>query len=104
MHLLEEESTTSLWHILYGALNDWAPHAPLMIISIILLIFFPIFKKFRRNAFILLATIVFPMVGVYLFCRLSNFSHFVTSRYFINFLPLFFITLFLSLEAIEDTI
>ncbi len=101
MHLLEEESTTSFWHILYGVLNDWAPHAPLMIISIILLILFPIFLKSRRNAFILLTIIVFPMVVVYLFCKLSNFSHFVTSRYFINFLPLFFITLFLSLDAIE---
>ncbi len=27
--------------------------------------------------------------------------HFITSRYFINFLPLFFITLYLSLDAIE---
>jgi hypothetical protein len=101
MSLLEEESTTSFWHILYGVLNDWAPHAPLMIVSIILLILFPIFQKFRRNAFILLSTIVFPVVGVYLFCKLLNFSHFVTSRYFINFLPLFFITLFLSLDAVE---
>jgi hypothetical protein len=30
-----------------------------------------------------------------------NVSHFITSRYFITFLPLFFITLYLSLDFIE---
>ena len=37
-----------------------------------------------------------------MYCRVLNITHFVTSRYFINFLPLFFITIFLSLNAIES--
>jgi hypothetical protein len=101
MNLLEMESTTSFWYIVYGILNDWVPYPPLMIVSVILLILFPIFSKFRRNALILLGVFILPMGGFYLFCRLLSFSHFVTSRYFINFLSLFFITLLLSLDAME---
>ena len=101
MDLVGGESTTSFWLILYGMLHDWAPHTPLMIVSVTLLILFPIVQNIRRNAFLPLTILVFPAVVVYLFCRLLNFSHFVTSRYFINFLPLFFIMLFLSLDAIE---
>lgn len=100
-NLLQTESTTSFWGIFYGLLNDWVPYSPLMIVSVVLLILLPVFTRFRRNAFILLVTIFLPMVGIYLFCKLLNFSHFVTSRYFINFLSLFFIALFLSLDALE---
>ena len=74
---------------------------PLMVTSIILLILFPFFSKNRRNALILLAVFVLPIGGLYLFCKLLNVTHFITSRYFINFLPLFFITIYLSLNAIE---
>jgi hypothetical protein len=95
------ESAGSFGYILYGVLHDWVPHAPLMIVSVILLILSPIFSKFRKNALILLAVFIFPIGGLYLFCKSINVTHFVTSRYFINFLPLFFITLYLSLEAIE---
>jgi hypothetical protein len=42
-----------------------------------------------------------PVGGLYLFCKLLNVTHFITSRYFISFLPLFFITIYLSLNAIE---
>ncbi len=91
----------SFGYILYGVLHDWVPHAPLMIISVILLIIFPLFTKFRRNALVLLAVFVLPIGGLYSFCKILNYTHFVASRYFINFLPLFFITLYLSLEAIE---
>ncbi len=101
MDPLRLESPGSLGYILYGALHDWVSHAPLMIASILLLFLFPILSKSRKNAFILLGTIVLPIVGVYIFCKLSDFSHFVTSRYFINSLPLFFITLFFSLEVLE---
>ncbi len=95
------ESTGSFGYILYGLLHDWVPHAPLMIISVILLILFPVFSKFRRNALILLAVFVLPVGGLYSFCKMLNYTHFVASRYFINFLPLFFITLYLSLKAVE---
>jgi hypothetical protein len=100
--LLKMESTTSFWSILYGVFNDWTPHLPLMIVSFILLILFPILSRFHKNALLLLAVFVSPMLGVYLFCKAIDFSHFVTSRYFINFLPLFLITLFLSVEALEE--
>jgi hypothetical protein len=95
------ESPGSFWYILDGILHDWVPHAPLMIVSVILLILFPLFSKFRKNAFVLLALFILPIGGLYLFCKLLNYTHFVTSRYFINFLPLFLITLYLSLDAME---
>jgi hypothetical protein len=101
MDPLRLESPGSFGYILNGVLHDWVPHAPLTIASVLLLILFLIMSRSRRNASILLATIVFPIVGVYIFCKLLDFSHFVTSRYFINSLPLFFITLFLSLEVLE---
>ena len=101
MDPLHTESPGSFGYILYGVLHDWVPHAPLMIVSVILLILSPIFSKFRKNALILLTVFLLPLGGLYIFCRFLNLAHFVTSRYFINFLPLFFITLYLSLEAIE---
>jgi len=101
MDPLHSESPGPFWYILYGILHDWVPYAPLMIVSVILLILFPIFSKFRKNALVLLTIFVLPIEGLYLFCKLLNITHFVTSRYFINFLPLFFITLFLSLDAME---
>jgi uncharacterized membrane protein len=88
--------------IIYGILHDWVPHVPLMIISVILLILFPIFSRFRKNALVLLAIFILPAGGLYLYCKLFNVAHFITSRYFIGFLPLFFITLYLSLNTIED--
>jgi hypothetical protein len=101
MDPLHTESPGSLWYILYGVLHDWVPHAPLMIISVILFLLFPVFSKYKTNALILLLVFVLPIGGLYLFCKLLNVNHFVTSRYFINFFPLFFITLFLSLDAME---
>ena len=92
----------SLGDFLYGIFHDWVPHLPLIITSVILLILFPFFSKNKRNALILLAVFIFPIVALYLFCKLLNVNHFITSRYFINFLPLFFIALYLSLSAIED--
>jgi hypothetical protein len=95
------ESVGSPWTIMYGLFHDWVPHAPLMIASIILLILLPFVSKSKRNALILLLVFVLPTGGLYSFCKLINFTHFVSSRYFINFLPLFFIALFLSLSAME---
>jgi len=101
MDPLHTESTGSFWSILYGIFHDWVPHAPLTLISMILLILFPFFSAPRRNAFVLLAIFVFPVVGLFLFCHLLNITHFVTSRYFINFMPLFLITLYQSLDTLE---
>jgi len=101
MHPLHTENAGTLWTIAYGILHDWVPHAPLTIISVVLLILFPILSRNRRNAFILSALFILAIGGFYLFCTLLKLNHFVTSRYFINFLPLFFISLFLSLDTIE---
>jgi hypothetical protein len=95
------EGTGSLLAILHHIFNDWVPHAPLMIPSIILLILFPFFSDSKRKAFILLAVLFLPLIGLYFFCKLLNLSHFITSRYLINFLPLFLIALYLSLHSIE---
>jgi hypothetical protein len=95
------EDPGSLWSIMYWILNDWVPYAPLVVTSLILLILFPFFSKFRKNALVLLGVFVLPAGGLYLFCKLLNITHFFTSRYFINFLPLFFITIYLSLNAME---
>jgi len=85
----------------YGILNDWVPHLPLMIVSTVLLILFPFFSRNRSNAFILLGVFILPVGGLYLYCKLLNATQFITSRYFINFLPLFFVALFSSLDAIK---
>lgn len=91
----------SISSLMQAVLNDWVPHTPLTIVSLILLILFPFLSKNKRNIFILLAFFFLPVGGLYLYCKLLNVTQFITSRYFINFLPLFFITLYLSLDAIE---
>ena len=91
----------SFWEILYGVLHDWVPHIPLMIVSVILLILLPVFSKNWRNPLVLLGLFILPIGGFYLYCKVFNITHFISSRYFINFLPLFFITLYLSTNAIE---
>ncbi len=101
MDPLHTETPGTIWTILYGIIQDWAPHKPLIIVSELLLIIFPFFPRFRKNALILLGVFFLPVGSLYLFCRFFKVTHFFTSRYFINFLPLFLITLFLSLNAIE---
>jgi len=91
----------SFWSILYGVFHDWLPFAPLIVTAVALLIFSPFFSKNKRNALVLLSVFILPIGGLYLYCRLLNITHFITSRYFINFLPLFFITIFLSLHTLE---
>ncbi len=95
------EGSGSFWYILSGVLHDWVPHAPLMVVSVGLLISFAVLSKYKKNALILLAVFVLPIGVLYLSCKLLHLTHFLTSRYFINFLPLFLITLFLSLQTIE---
>ena len=87
--------------IILGIFNDWAPHLPLMIISTLLLISFPFFSRNRTNALLLLALFIVPVGSLYLYCIFFNVTQFITSRYFINFLPLFLITLYLSIDALE---
>jgi hypothetical protein len=72
-----------------------------MITSMILLILFPFFSKNKRNAVVLLSVFVLPIGGLYFYCGVFHITHFITSRYFINFLPLFFITIFLTFQTIE---
>jgi uncharacterized membrane protein len=95
------QDPVAFWSILNGVFHDWVPYAPLMITSVILLILFPFFSKNKRNALVLLSVFILPIGGLYLYCRLLDITHFITSRYFINFLPLFFITIFLSLQTLE---
>jgi hypothetical protein len=101
MDPFQTEGTGTLLTIFYLIFHDWVPFLPLTITSVCLLILFPFFLKNRRNALVLLADFMLPIIGLYLFCKLFNVTHFITSRYFINFLPLFFISLYLSLDAIE---
>ena len=98
---IEEKVIVSFWEILYGIFHDWVPHAPLMIASIILLILFVFLSKYTINALILLGLFILPIGGLYLYCKLFHITHFISSRYFINFLPPFFISLYLSLNAIK---
>jgi len=89
--------------LLSAVLNDWASCSLLGIISVSLLILFPFVSNEKRNAFILLAMFIAPIGGLYTYCRLFHVTQFITSRYFINFLPLFFIGLFMSIDAMETT-
>ena len=95
------EELGSLRNIIWGILNDWVPFAPLTIISVLLLVLFPIFSKERENAIILLALIFLPIAGIFFFCELFNIQYFFSSKYLINFLPLFFISLYLSLDSLQ---
>ncbi len=95
------QDPVSFWSMMHGIFHDWLPYAPLMMISMILFILYPFFSKNKKNALVLLSVFVLPTGGLYLYCRLFNITHFITSRYIIGFLPLFFITLFLSLHTLE---
>ena len=86
--------------MVHNIVQDWAPYPPLTILSIILLILFPFLSKPRKNALIALAVLILPVGGTYIIFKLLHITHFVTSRYFINLLPLFLITLFLCLDGI----
>lgn len=102
MDIVFREDLGSLWNIFVGIFNDWAPHPPLMVISALLILFFPIFSENKKNAFLLLSLFILPVVLLYLFCKIFSVYHYFSSRYVINFLPVFIIILFLSLLNIED--
>ena len=96
------EDPGSLVNILYGVFHDWVPHAPLTIAATLLFVLFPIVSRSKTNALVLLSVFILPIGGLYSYCKLSGIQHFITSRYFINLLPLFFISLYLSIDAIES--
>ena len=102
MDPLHTEGTGSFPTILYRIFNDWVPHVPLMIAATVLLILFPILSKSKRRALILVAVLFLPLGGVYAFCKLSNIAHFISSRYFVTFLPIFFIIIYSSIDSIES--
>jgi 4-amino-4-deoxy-L-arabinose transferase-like glycosyltransferase len=91
----------SLKDIVYGLFHDWTPHLPLMIVSAAMLVLFPFVADDKKKAWLLVSVFFLPILGLYFFCRVFNISHFITSRYFITFLPFFLITLYLSIGAIE---
>jgi hypothetical protein len=95
------EDPGSLWTIVYWVLHDWVSNLPLIIVSTILLILLPFFSKRKRNALFFLAVFILPIISLYVFCRLLKVTHFFSSKYFILFLPLFFISIYLSLHTIE---
>jgi uncharacterized membrane protein len=89
--------------LFFAVLSDWASSSVSGFISVSLLILLPFVSHQKRNAFILLAMFIVPIGMLYAYCQLFHISQFITSRYFINFLPLFFITLFMSIDAMEAT-
>lgn len=101
MNPYHTEGFGSFSSILRWILNDWVPHLPLMIASVILLLLFPFFSNHKKNAIILLAILSLPIGSLFLFCQFLNITHFITSRYLINFLPLFLMSIYLSLHSIE---
>ena len=96
-----QQNPVSFRWLVYGIIHDWVPHLPLTAISVVILILFPVFSRFRKISLLLLAVLILPIVGIFLSCKFFGISHFLTSRYFISFLPLFLITLYLSLDAFE---
>jgi len=99
--LVGSQGTVSFWNLLYQTLHDWLPNEPLIVVSGILLILLFFLAKPKRNGFLLFLLFLLPIGGVYLFCKLFHVVHFVSSRYFICFLPLFLTSVYFSLDAIE---
>jgi hypothetical protein len=95
------EDPGSFGYILYGVFHDWLPHWPLQVISVLLLTALPFFLKDIKNALVLLALVILPIAGLYTYCKALHVTHFISSKYFVSFLPFLLISLFLSLEALE---
>ena len=70
-----------------------------------MLLLFPFITDNKKKAWALLSVFLSPHSWDFIcFAEIFNISHFITSRYFITFLPLFLVTLYLSIEAIEKKI
>ena len=98
---LQAKVDISFFSLLYGICHDWTPHHPLTVASSVLLLLFPCLSEDRKNALVLVSILVLPVIGLYFFCKVFDVAHFVSSRYFINFLPLFFVSLCMSLRALQ---
>ena len=96
------ENIGPFWTIFYQVFSDWLPHFPLMIVAAILIIFSFALPRSRKNELLLLAIVIVPVGNLFLFCKLFKVTHFITSKYFINFLPLFLILLFLLAHSLEN--
>jgi hypothetical protein len=99
--LVGSQGTAPYWNFLCQTFHDWLPNEPLMVGSGILLVLLPFLSRPKRNGFLLFLLFLLPIGGVYLFCILFHVIHFVSSKYFICFLPLFFVSIYFSLDAIE---
>jgi len=102
MNPFHNENIGSFWIISYQVFSDWLPHSPLMIVAVVLITSSLILSKSRKNELLLAAIIVLPIGSLFLFCKLFKVTHFITSRYFVNFLPFFLIFLCLSAHLLED--
>ena len=96
------ENIGSFWSVFYQVFSDWLPHSPLMIVAVILIIFSLALSKSRKNELLLLAITILPVGSLFLFCKLFKVTHFITSKYFISFLPFLLIFLCLSAHLLED--
>lgn len=94
------EGVGSLSNLFSSVFNDWAPHIPLTILSATLLAAMPFFMRDRKNAVLLQSLFFLPLVTIWAVGKVFGLNHFLSSRYCVAFLPLFLISLFLSLEAI----
>jgi uncharacterized membrane protein len=95
------ESPGSLAGLIYGIFHDWVPPLPLTVVSLVLLALFPFISVTKRAALLLLGLFLLPVIAFYWLGSVLKMTHFVTSRYFINLLPFFFISLFVSLRNLE---
>jgi len=95
------EAFGSLWNIFRGTFNDWVPFTPLTVVTLLLLILFLFLSPSRKNALLLVGTVVLPIAGLFLFSKILHIQHFFSSKYVIAFLPLFLISVFLSLTNLE---
>jgi uncharacterized membrane protein len=95
------EDFGSMYDIFLGTFNDWVPFAPLTVVTMLLLILFLLLSPSRKNAFLLVGSVFLPIGGLFLFSKLFHIQHFFSSKYVINFLPLFLISIFLSLTVLE---
>ncbi len=100
----QEELIHSFSEVLYWMLHDWTIHLPLMILSALFLALLPKWSKYKRNGLIFLGMIFLPLTTIYWVCYLLKINHFFSSRYFINFLPIFLISIYLSILSLESRV
>jgi hypothetical protein len=98
---ISEGALGSFGGIVFGILNDWVPLIPLTVVSIVVLVLFSVVSRDRKNAVLLIGIFILPVVMIYLFCSFYHIHHYFSSRYVINFLPLFFIAIYLSLHTLQ---